>query len=72
MKKATCKTSHFGKMGHLSHHILGLTTQMVLPVINPTSPPTKRFLENSKLKDPQSTHKGAWDNFLVIQHDFSS
>jgi hypothetical protein len=62
-------------MGRYSHHTPGSTTQMVPPVINPTSPPTKRSLENSKhytFKDSQSTRKGTWDNFLVIQRDFSS
>jgi hypothetical protein len=31
-----------------SHHIPGSTTQMVPPMINPTSPPTTRILKNSK------------------------
>jgi len=48
MKKATCKTSHFGGMGHHSHHTPGSTTQMVLLVINPTSPSAKHPLKNSK------------------------
>jgi hypothetical protein len=48
MKKATCRTSHFGGMGHHSHHIPSSTTQMVPPVINLTSPSTKCFLKNSK------------------------
>jgi hypothetical protein len=75
MKKATRKASHFGRMGHHSHHIWSSIMQMVSLMINPTSTPTKHLLEKSKqlhTQRSQSTHKGTWDNFLVIQHDFSS